>query len=255
MKSKLQDDLERLASLGKPISEFGVNGHVLVSRLVWSMVLVVLGIALDGLLMAGNHGIESLTLGLMFVMLGVMLAIRSYRNLGLRVLVYPEGGILFRGDRAATFFWDEIVRLWKKPIELHLSIWKGSLILRLEKTDGESIEIDDALPYLRELARIIEEKTFPLLFSSAICTLEAGRCVHFRVLVVHPSGLEARKGTLPWEELKEIKWENDGLAIYKKGKWRNWYTLKLSHIPNYHVIVPLIGQMLKSKSHVERGKR
>src|SRR5437867_2597837 len=104
MDSELQDELERLASLGKPISEFAVNGYVLLFRFARGLVLVVSGIGLDVLFLASNFDLESLVFGLMLALLGVMLTIRAYRNLGLRVLIYPEGGILIRGNRAATFF-------------------------------------------------------------------------------------------------------------------------------------------------------
>jgi len=247
MKTSLQDEMERLKSLGKPIKEFGITGSVLLFRFIRGLVLVVLGIAF-AVFSVHDFGVHSLTITLMIVLLGLMLVVRAYRNLGLRVLVYPEAGIWIHGDRAASFFWDEIVRLYKKTNEIHLSIWKGSLILQLEKANGETIQIDDALPELRELAGIIEEKTFPYLFSSAISSLKAGQSVHFRALVVHPSGLEIKKGVLPWQEIKEIKWEEDNLAIYKKGNWMRWCKLNLSHIPNYHVVSPLVSEMLRSRS-------
>ena len=255
MSSEWQDDLDRLESLGKPIGEFVVSGRILLLRLAIALGLVLLGIGLVVLLLvAKGHRIHVLIWGPLLALMGVTLAIRSYRNLGLRVLIYPEGGIRFQHDRVVTFFWEEIARLWRKKIQEHWSsAWQGSLILILEKANGDTIQFDDALPRLSTLADLIQSKTLPFFLSSALADLEAGRTVDFDELIVHPLGLKVNKGTLAWEEINEIRCDGQSLSIYKRGKKTNWCTLKVSEIPNFHVLPALIDEMLNSKNQEAKG--
>jgi hypothetical protein len=206
------------------------------------------------LIVAKGHHVHILIWGPLLALMGVTLAIRSYRNLGLRVLIYPEGGIRFQHDRVVTFFWEEIARLWRKKIQEHWSsAWQGSLILILEKTDGELIQFDDALPRLSTLADLIQSKTLPFMLATALADLDAGRTIDFGELIVHPLGLKVKKGALAWEEIKEIKCDGLALSIYKRGKKTNWCTLKVSEIPNFHVIPGLVSQMLQSKNQEMKG--
>lgn len=256
MSSDWQDDIDRLASLGKPVGEFVVSGSVLFRRLALASVLVLLGIGLIVILVVLKwHHIHILVLGPLLALGGLTLAIRSYRNLGLRVLIYPEGGILFRHDRVVAFFWEEITRLWRKKIQEHWSTaWQGSLILILEKTNDEMIQLDDALPRLGELADLIQGKTLPLMLAAATNVLEAGEAVDFGELIVHPLGLQAKKGTLALEEIKDISDDNQTLVINQKRKGGKWCTLRVSEVPNHHVVQALVSRMMKKGApRVEGG--
>jgi hypothetical protein len=248
MNSTWQEDVERLASLGKPIGEFVVSGRVFALRVALALGLVLAGTGLAALLIwAKGHHIHILIWGPILALMGFTLAVRSYRNLGLRVLIYPEGGILFRHDRVTTFFWEEITCVWRKKVEEHwASAWQGSLILTLEKADGEMIQLDDALPRLGELADLIQAKTLPSLLSAAYASLEAGQAVEFGELTLFPNGLKSKKGTLAWEQIKLIECDNRSLVIYSKNKRTKWCVLKVAGIPNYHVVRPLVSQVISS---------
>jgi hypothetical protein len=250
MSSDWQEDLDVLASLGKPIREFVVSGRVLLLRLALAFVLVLAGGGLFALLiLAKGHHVHILIWGPLLALMGVTQAIRAYRNWGLRVLLYPEGGIRFQHDRVVTFFWEELARVWRKTSDEHWSsAWQGSLTLTLEKTTGETIQFDDALPGLRDLAVLVEEKSLPHLLSDSISKLESGEMVDFGELTVHPQGLKTEKGKLTWEEVKEIKCDKSALAIYKNGKKSHWCNLKVAVIPNYHVVLPLVRHMVASRT-------
>jgi len=249
MISDWQEDIDGLASLGKPIREFVVSGRVLMLRLALAFGLVLAGVGLCVILVvAKGHHVHVIIWGTLLALMGVTLGIRAYRNWGLRVLIYPEGGIRFQHDRVVTFFWEEIARVWRKNSEEHWSsAWQGSLILILEKTNGELIQFDDALPGLRDLATLVEQRTLPLLLSTSISTLEAGGTIDFGELAIHPLGIGTKRGKLLWDEINEIKCDKAALAIYKKGKKVNWCSSKVAGIPNPHVVLPLVSQMLASK--------
>src|SRR6266487_3524521 len=231
MNAAWQEDAERLASLGKPIGEFVVSGRLFALRLALALGLVLVGTGLAVFLVwaAKGHHIHILIWGPLLALMGFTLAVRSYRNLGLRVLIYPEGGILFRPDRVTTFFWEEITRLWRKKVEEHwASAWQGSLILILEKADGEVIQLDDALPRLGELADLIQAKTLPSLLSAAYSSLQAGATERLGELTLVPTRLKSKKGILAWDEIKKIECDHRSLVIYSKPKGAKWCTVKVS---------------------------
>jgi hypothetical protein len=254
MSSDWQDDVELLASLGKPLGEFVINGRVLVLRLALAFGFFLAGIGLIVLLvMAKGHHVHILIWGPLMALMGLTLAIRSYRNLGLRVLIFPEGGIRFHHDQVSTFFWEEIARLRRKKIEEHWSsAWQGSLILILEKTNGETIQFDDALPRLGELANMIQSRTHPVLLSSTLSALERNETVEFGELLVSPFGLKLKKARLAWDEIKGMDCDNQTLVIYQKNKGKKWCTLKVSEVPNHHIIPALVEQVVKSRSQEVR---
>ena len=254
MSSVWQEEAERLASLGKPIGEFVVSGRLFALRLALAFGLVLAGTGLAVLLVwAKGHHIHILIWGPLLALMGFTLAYRSYRNLGLRVLIYPEGGILFRHDQVTTFFWEEIYRVRRKKVEEHwASAWQGSLILSLEKADGESIHLDDALPRLGELADLIQARTLPSLLSNAYSSLEAGGTIPFGELTLAPTGLKSKKGILAWDEIKRIECDNRSLVIYSKPKGAKWCALKVADVPNFHVIRPLVSQVLNSRNQEAR---
>lgn len=250
MSSDWREDIRGLEALGKPLSEFSVSGYVLLRRLALALLLLVVGAGLDVILVgaAKIHHFHVLIWGLLLALMGVMLAVRSYRNWGLRVITYLEGGILFRGDRVVTFFWDEITRIWRQKSEEHWSkAWQGSLMLIIEKADGETIWLDDSLPGLRNLATLVEEMTLPHLLSTSISSLEEGGPVEFGELIVHPLGLRVKNETLTWEEFNELNCDDGTLTIFRKGKRAKWHTFKVAEIPNYHLASLLILKFKQEK--------
>src|SRR5262249_23265446 len=105
---------------------------------------------------------------------------------------------------------------------------------------------------LAELADLIQARTLPSLLSNAYSSLEAGGTIPFGELTLVPTGLKSKKGTLAWDEIKGIECDNRSLVIYSKPKGGKWCTLKVSEVPNFHVVRPLVSQVLSSRNQEAR---
>jgi hypothetical protein len=243
MTSDWQDDGDPLAPLGKPVGEFRVSGYVLLRRLALAFFMVIGGVGLTVLLIAAAkiHHFHVLCWGVLLAVMGLMMGVRSYRNYGLRVFVYPEGGILYRGDRAVTFFWEEITRVWRQRSAEHWSrAWQGSLVLVIEKGNGETISLDDGLPGLLDLASLVEKMTLGHLLTASLYSLESGVTLDFGDLTINSLGLHAKNQVLPWKEVGEIQSEGGSLTIFRKGKRKKWHVLPVASVPNHHVVQSLV---------------
>jgi hypothetical protein len=244
MTEDLLDDVDdKLADLGKPVAEFAIRGRVLFRNLVIAPLLVLLGLAIDLGAFWGHafHHFHIIAIGAALVVMGVTLVVRAWRNRGLRVLVFPEGIVcLGRGDEQALC-WDELKRIWRKKNQEHWSrAWYGTLVLRVERLDGRSMEFDDSLPNLENLCSIFYRATLPHLLPQAMATYESGKELDFGKLHVARAGLRYEKEAVRWNDVQEIKFGGDQVAVYKKGKWGRWCQIRLAEIPNAHVFRELL---------------
>lgn len=240
----------KIAQLGEPTAEFAVRGLGFLRHLVLAPLLIVAGLALEiiliGVLHVHQH--ELLLLGVVLVLSGVMLVVRAFRNRGLRVLVFPEGLVRFHRGQAQAFCWEEINLVWqKKSSDAHWvgRAWQGALTLTVQTVDGRRMSFDDSLPRLAELDQIIRRETLPYIWPQTRAPFDAGQTLTFGKLALNRQGLSYGKETFRWSDLQKVKIDGAQLFIYKKGKWMHSRNITVSEIPNFHVLLSLIEQMVR----------
>jgi hypothetical protein len=245
-----EDITEKLAVLGTPKAEFAVRGRVFARNLLIAPLMVLAGLALLVLPFVFMHGFHEhlLMFGIALTLGGIMLLVRAFRNLGLRVLIFPEGVVRFRRDEAQALFWDEIDTLWRKKIEGHWEwIFKGSLTFTLQRADGKAIHFDDAIPNLKGLGEILQKETLPHLWRRYLAAFEKGATLDFGKIQLSRRGLSTQTDNLPWHDVAEIKLQENLVSIVKKGKWTRWFQCKVSEIPNCHVFKALVERALATR--------
>jgi hypothetical protein len=250
MITEWQEELDRLAPLGDPTAAFTVSGWVLLRRLALALLLLLLGIgwlALAFFVPVLRHP-HFLLFAIFLALMGIMLVVRTYVNLGGRVLVYPEGAIHFRHDKVTSFFWDDVARISFIKISGHWSrIWQGSYSIYLQLTDGKDIHFDDSLPRLRELGQIIQKETISHLWPPARASFEAGETLWFGGLQVNQKGVSRGKESLAWESIGLFAVNEQEITIAKKGRTKHWYHTTISDTPNYHVLRMLMNYVVSTK--------
>jgi hypothetical protein len=244
------DDLaDKIALLGEPTAEFSVRGRRLVHKLILAPLLIVIGVVMDvGLLLAMDikhvHFLKLIMFGAILIGMGVMLVVRAFRSLGLRVLAFPEGLLRVQRDDTQTLFWDEVQTV---RITTHAGgwnrVWYGALVYTVERRTKPPLSFDDALPRLPELGGILTAATLPHLLRQARAAYDTGGTVAFGKLRVSRQGISSEKDTLPWHQLEEVKFDDTSVSIHKKGKWTKWFHGKLADFPNFHVLRGLIEQV------------
>jgi hypothetical protein len=256
MPEDLLDDIDdKIAQLGKPVAEFSVRGRVLFRNLVIAPVLLAAGTVIEvGLFWAqAFHNHHIVLIGAFLMLMGVMLVVRALRNRGLRVLVFPEGLVRIRRTEGRALLWEEVHQVWRKKIDGHWArAWQGALILKIQRKDGGRIEFDDSLPRLQKLSEILHRETLPYLLPAAVNAFESGRSLDFGKLRLDQAGLKQGNEAIRWTEVQEIKFGEDQVTIYKKGKWGRWCQAPVADIPNAHVLRALFAQLAPVKnSHPE----
>ncbi|HLN29821.1 MAG TPA: DUF6585 family protein [Gemmataceae bacterium] len=239
---------EKVAQLGEPIAEFTVNRGRLIRNLVLAPFLILFGVGLFALmffvgLVQFVHLWKLLLLAPVSLVAGVTLVVRAYRNLGLRVVVFPEGVVRFQREEVQTFFWDEIAYLWEKRNAFNWAYaWHGALVFGVQRADGEEISFDDSLPGLTRLGQILQKQTQAHLLPRALATYDEGKTLQFGELKVSRKEWSHENDTLPWSEVKSIWLTDSGVSIYKKGKWSHWFHATVTEVPNFHVFRVLLAK-------------
>jgi hypothetical protein len=248
----VEEQAEQLAALGPPLAEFRVSDGHFVRQLLWVPLLLLGGLALVALpvlalfFVKGDPGLfHLLALGCALVAGAIILLVRALRNRGLRVLVYQEGLVRLHQEKSNAFFWDEVETVSaRKNKETWSKAAGGSLVVTVRRSNGELYQFDDTLPDLKRLAELIRAQTLRHLLPRALDALQTGQEVPFGKLRVGPAGLIRDRDTLPWEQIKEIKLDDDKVTISKKGNWLAWHTVALGDVPNAHVFGALVQKLL-----------
>jgi hypothetical protein len=255
MTGSLEEQAEKLAALGPPLGEFRVSEGRFVRQLLLVPLLLLGGVVLIGLPVAffvfakrlgGDPALfKLLVIGLALLGGAVILVVRALRNRGLCVLVYQEGLVRLQRDKANAFFWDEVETvIQKKNKEAWSKAAAGSLVVTVRRCNGEEYHFDDTLPDLKRLADLIRRETLRHLLPRALDAYHAGNVLAFGKLRLGPSGLARDKDTLAWDQVKEIKIDDDKVTIQKKGNWLAWCTVPLSEVHNAHVFAALVEHLL-----------
>jgi Family of unknown function (DUF6585) len=182
-------------------------------------------------------------LGFVFLSGSVFLAVRAYRNRGLRVLVYPEGLVRLHRGEAHAVFWDEVDLVWqKKPAGAWARLSQGKLIYSLKRNDGTELHFDDSLPQLPRLGSILQRETLEHLLPRVSAAIDAGSGATFGKVHAGRKGLHNGSETVPWDQLKSLRVEHDRFYIEKRGSWLPWHNGSISETPNFHVLQALVKE-------------
>lgn len=240
------DMVEKLAVLGEPTAEFTVSGWRPILHLLAAPAATLIGLALTVapflLLLRFQGGLIKVTvLGVFLAVAGVVLAVRAVRNWKARVLVYPEGLIYFRSGKAVAVFFDQIQTLWRKQSEGHWAhVSQGALSYTVESADGAKVDFTDYLPNVEELGRILQRETLPHLLPAALLAFNAGGRRYYGPVGIGREGLINGKKTLPWDQLGEVKFDDNKITITQQGRRRKWLSASLSEVPNAHIMREVI---------------
>ena len=109
--------------------------------------------------------------------------------------------------------------------------------------------LNDSLVKVEELAALIEEGTFPLLYEKAAQQYNTGQTLTFGPVVISKGGILVGKKTYPWQEVKEVSIQQGILKVSKKdGGWFSGASAMASTIPNLRVLLSIIDQVVGIKA-------
>jgi hypothetical protein len=203
---------------------------------------------------------------------GIYVLISALQHSDVWVLIYPMSIIYWKRASMMTIEWEEIrsitfsgVQTFEEPyIEREdsgkirtawLAVKKKLFFywsLRIERKDGETAVISEHIRNSTELSKLIQERTFLVLWPLTLKRLKQDSDCKFGILRVTQNGIKDDKDDLiRWKEIGSVKTDKS-LQIRKVDALHPWRTVFLWNLPNPHILLTLIATYQEWK---KKGKK
>lgn len=263
--SRLPVAFSSLSSLGGVVDFFPLRKGRRWASLVLALVLLIgsVGILLYGVYVADlgwrRYGAavvgETLFWPLVFAaglfLLSIVFAWITYANWGKAIALY-QNGFAYK-DRRGLRLWR-----WKDVAALRMAVTRHDLFgintsdthaYTLENRNGGRLVLNDSFCRVEEMARVIEEKTFPSLFEQATQQYNTGRNLTFGPVMVNKAGIQIGKKNYAWGEIQPVTVRRGYLHIARKeGGLFDAAKTALAGIPNLRVLLSIISQVVRVKA-------
>lgn len=191
-------------------------------------------------------------LGIAFIlfMLGLLAGWGAYINWNKGVVAYA-GGFAYNDRKGLqVWHWQELVSL-TCSITRHYSngIYTGTThIYTFYDRQNHRLVLSDSIVNVEQLAKLIDERTFPILYPPAADRYNLGQTIAFGPVAISKSGIVIGRKTTPWTDVKEVSLHKGILKVSRKtGGWFSGTRAAASAIPNLRVLITIIQQVVGLK--------
>lgn len=184
-------------------------------------------------------------------LLSIVFAWITYANWEKAIALY-QNGFAYK-DRRGLRLWR-----WKDVAALRMAVTRHDLfgintgathVYSVENRNGSRLALNDSFSRVEELARVIEEKTFPSLFEQATQQYNAGQTLTFGPVLVNKTGIQIGKKSYAWGEVKQVTIQRGNMYIARKeGGLFSGAKTALAGIPNLRVLLSIISQVVRVKA-------
>lgn len=171
----------------------------------------------------------------------------TYANWGKAIVLY-QNGFAYK-DRRGLRLWR-----WKDVAALRMAVTRHDLfgintgathVYSVENRNGSRLALNDAFRRVEELARVVEENTFPLLFEQASQQYNSGRNLAFGPVMVNQASIQIGRKSYAWGEVQQVSIQQGILKVSKKGGgWLSGARAAAADIPNLRVLLSIIDQLV-----------
>jgi len=180
--------------------------------------------------------------------LGGLLWCMNY--LTLSVAVHPGGIVHSHRGKLYIIPWADISNITQSTKELKQIGGQTTdmLVYTLDLQDRTQLVYTSKLIQdLEKLGNILLKETSILLLPQVRVKYQSGEMFDFGRLGVNMEGLHYRKQLLGWQEIEGIKISDGYLTVSRQGKWVRWRDIEASSIPNLHVFLTFVDEILSAK--------
>lgn len=170
----------------------------------------------------------------------------AYANWTKAIVLY-QNGFTYK-DRRGLHPWR-----WRDVAALRMAVTRHDVLgihtgtthaYTLENRNGNRLALNDGFSRMEELARVIEENTFSLLFEQAAQQYNFGRNLTFGPVMVNKAGIQVGRKSYGWGEVQQVSIQQGILKVSKKGGgWFNGASAAASNIPNLRVLLDVIDRL------------
>ncbi len=183
-------------------------------------------------------------------LLSLIFAGSAYANWVKVILLYRDG-FAYKDRRGLHLWrWRDVTALRMAAIRHDVfGIHTGTIhTYTIENRNGNRLVLNDGFSRVEELAQVIEEKTFPILFEQAAQQYNAGQTLTFGPLWVDKAGIQISGKNYAWDEIQLVTVQRGYLRIARKdGGLFGGAKIAVAGIPNLRVLLSIIRQMASVK--------
>ena len=192
-----------------------------------------------------------LVIAFFLVALGLLAGWSAYANWNKGALVYERGFAYNDRKGLQIWHWEDVVSM-RSAITRHYTngIYTGTThIYTLFNRQNQRLVLSDSLGKVEELAKMIDESIFPLLYKLAADQYNAGQTIVFGPVAISKTGITIGRKTYPWSDVKEVSIHRGVLKVSRKeGGWFSGASAAASSIPNLGVLLTIIHQVVGLKA-------
>jgi hypothetical protein len=192
-----------------------------------------------------------LVIALFLFALGMLAGWGAYTNWNKAVAVYERGFAFNDRKGLQVWRWEDVVSM-RSAITRHYTngIYTGTThIYTLYNRQNQRLVLADSFSKLEELANLIDNSIFPLLYEHAADQYNTGQEIVSGPVAISKAGITIGKKTYPWKDVKEVSVHRGILKVSRKeGGWFSGASASTAAIPNLRVLLTIIHQVVGLKA-------
>jgi hypothetical protein len=227
-----------------PLAKFEVN----FLRLAWLSILFLILPALFMIsgLVSFDHDLF-LIFPLVVIPLGIFIyrAILLFTNVDLKILVFSDGFTYSNRGKTRKYSWKEIDKVWTTKYRLISIIYVNYVRVKILDTSGNILIVDRTLQKVDKFEALLQEQIAKDKFPQAITMLQQGMNLEFGGLTLTKDYITNGHDNIRWSELGDLQTWQGTLRLWKKGQRAISILASIPSIPNFTLLMTLIGHLSK----------
>ena len=171
-----------------------------------------------------------------------------YRRRKLGAVVFTNGFAYSDRKGVQTWRWDQVQDVTANVTRHYTNgIYTGTThVYTLVKNSGEKLVINDAMKDVEEFYNHLQNNTLQHRYQRMADAYNLGETVTFgSVAISKQGGITLGKKSYKWDEIEEVGINKGVLSIKKKdGGWFSGASATAAAIPNLHVLLSIINQIV-----------
>jgi hypothetical protein len=184
-------------------------------------------------------------------LLGIWTGWLAYANWNKGAVAY-EKGFAYRDRKGIQAWrWEDLVSQTAAVTRHYTNgIYTGTThVYTLFNREGTRLVLNDSLAKVEELAALVEEGSFPLLYEKAAQLYNTGQTLTFGPVAISKAGIQIGKKTYPWQEVQQVSIQQGVVKVSRKdGGWFSGASAMASTIPNLRILLSIIDQVVGIKA-------
>jgi hypothetical protein len=204
-----------------------------------------------GVAVVEDHLVTPTIIAGVLFLLGVWAGWSAHADWNRGAALYEKGFVVRDRHGMQPWRWEEIVSLTSAVTRHYTNgIYTGTThVYTLYNQQNKRLVLNDALGKVEELAKAIEEGCFPYLYERLALQYNSGQPLTFGPVAISKTAIQVGKKVYPWNEVKEVSLNQGFIKVSKTdGGWFSGANAAASTIPNLHVLLSIINQVVGVKT-------